>query len=246
MRVALIPLRTLPGDPWANRREVEARLSHIAPRQPDLVCLPESALTGYLYRQQDLERFAEPVPGDSAAWFSQLAKAFSLYLCTGLLERTPLGYYSSALLFDRQGRLLLHYRKMEEKPPFLRGDAFLSADTPFGRFGVLLCGDVFSEQVRQKARGSADWLLVPMARSFDNRSPDAERWEREERQAYLDAVRETGITAFLVNALEVREHEPAFGGALIVNANGYLLAESPHGTDDILFWDSDHATVSLL
>lgn len=246
MRVALIPLRTFPANPAANRREVAARLTQIASRRPDLVCLPECTLTGYLYRQKDLERFAEPVPGVSTAWFGELAKEFSLYLCAGLLERTPLGYYSSALLFDPQGRILVQYRKIEEKPPFLRGDAFSSASTPYGRLGILLCGDLFQAQVRQMARGAADYLLVPLARSFDGRSPDAARWEREERQTYLDAVREVGIATFLVNALEVKGREPAFGGALIVNANGYLLAESPHGTDYILFWDSDHATVSLL
>jgi len=31
----------------------------------------------------------------------------------------------------------------------------------------------------------------------------------------------------------------SFGGTMIVNANGQLLAESPHGTDDVLMWEFD-------
>ncbi len=246
MRVALIPLRTLPRNPDANRREVEARLARIASWRPEVVCLPECTLTGYLYRSKDLMRFAEPVPGASSKWFSELAREYSLYLCASLLERTDVGYYSSALLFDRQGQCMLHYRKVDEKPPFLSGDSLTGVETPWGRLGVILCGDLFHDQVRQWARNSVDWLLVPMARSFENRSPDMARWEGEERQAYLQAVREIGVTAFLVNALEIGEQEAAFGGAMVISAEGRLLAESPHGTSHILIWDTDHESVSLL
>jgi hypothetical protein len=41
-----------------------------------------------------------------------------------------------------------------------------------------------------------------MARSFDGKSPDLERWLREERQAYVDEVRKVGITTLIVNSLE--------------------------------------------
>lgn len=70
-----------------------------------------------------------------------------------------------------------------------------------------------------------------MSRSFDGRSPDPDRRWREERQAYLDAVRRAGWPAAVVNALEGLPSEGAFGGALVVGADGTLLAESLHGTD---------------
>lgn len=246
MRVALVPLRTLPRRPDANRREVERQLARIASWKPDLVCLPECTLTGYLYRSEDLKRFSEPVPGDSTNWFGALAGKYALYLCAGLLERSSAGFFSSALLFDREGRIVLHHRKVEEKPPFLPGDSFVSADTPLGRLGILLCGDLFNERIRHMARASVDWLLVPLARSFDGRSPDAARWEREERRVYLEAIQAMSVTTFLVNALEVGEQEAAFGGAMVVGADGRLLAEAPHGTSQILLWDADHENLSLL
>ncbi|MFQ3683479.1 hypothetical protein [Roseiflexus sp.] len=48
------------------------------------------------------------------------------------------------------------------------------------------------------------------------------------------------MTALMVNALEIHTDDPSFGGAMIVNASGELLAESLHGTDDVLMWEFDN------
>lgn len=76
-----------------------------------------------------------------------------------------------------------------------------------------------------------------MARGFDKRSPDTERWLREKRQVYLDGVKAVGMTTAIVNALEVAEENASFGGALIVDKDGRVLAESPHGTDEALMYE---------
>jgi len=48
-----------------------------------------------------------------------------------------------------------------------------------------------------------------------------------------------GVTTLIVNALEINTDDPSFGGAMIVSADGELLAESPHGTDTVLMWEFD-------
>jgi predicted amidohydrolase len=58
-----------------------------------------------------------------------------------------------------------------------------------------------------------------------------------ERQVYLEAVKKAGRPAVIVNALEDAPSEPAFGNAMVVSANGELLADSPHGTDEMLLYD---------
>jgi hypothetical protein len=78
--------------------------------------------------------------------------------------------------------------------------------------------------------------LSELARS--KRSPDPERWEREERKVYLDGVRAVGATTAIVNSLEIDSDELAdFGGALLVDGAGRMLAESPHGTDEALVYE---------
>ncbi len=234
IRLALIPLRTRPRAPQVNRQEVARRLAQVAAARPHLVCLPECTLTGYLYTETDLARFAEPIPGPTTQAMAALARQHGVFLCFGLLERAPEGVYNTALLLDDRGEIRLKHRKIHEQPPFCTGDAVRVADTPLGRLGILICGDLFAPQAIRYLDSDLDLLLVPMARAFDRRSPDAARWEREERAAYLDAVRAAGVPAAIVNALEVLETEPSFGGALLVGPQGDLLAEAPHGTDQAL------------
>lgn len=235
MRLALIPLRTWPHHVERNLAELERRLEEAARFSPDLICLPECTLTGYLSDEADLERFAEALSGAAATYFSGLARRFGVHLCAGLLERTPKGVYDTALLFNGEGRLLGYHRKIEEQPPFLRGQTFRPIESDLGRLGILICGDLFNEDAVRQARSAVDLLLVPMSRSFDGHSPDPDRWEAEERSAYLDAARGLKTIVAMVNALEMETPAPAFGGALVVNAEGLLIGESPHGSDEILF-----------
>ncbi len=108
-----------------------------------------------------------------------------------------------------------------------------------GRLGLLICGDLFNKEVAQELDPSLNLLIVPMARGFDARSPDIGRWISEERQVYLEAVRAVSVTTLIVNSLEIDTATPSFGGAMIVNSNGELLADSPHGTDNVLLWEFD-------
>lgn len=237
MRVCLIPLKIEPRNPTANYERLASRLDQVAAHRPDLICLPECSLTGYLYSEDDFARFAESIPGPTTERIGRLARKHQAHLCFGLLEHTESGVYNSALLVDKTGRIILRHRKIKEKPPFVIGDAPDSADTELGRLGILICGDLFDGETVQKLDASLNWLIVPMARSFDGRSPDIDRWITEERQAYLDAVRAVAVPTLIVNALEKNVDAPSFGGALVVSGDGVLLAESTHGTDDALVWD---------
>lgn len=236
-RVCLIPLKTRNRSPSANLTRVAHRLEEAMRHRPDLICLPECTFTGYLYEEEDLMRFGEPVPGPTTQRMAEMARDHRVHLCFGLLEKTSRGVYNTAVLLGRQGDLLHRHRKVNEKPPFLNGDDVAAVDTEFGRISILLCGDLFSEEAIMRLDRSLDLLIVPMSRSFGQRSPDAERWLKEERQAYLDAVQTAGRTTLLVNALDDVPADGAFGGAIAVSGQGDLLAESPHGSDQALIVD---------
>jgi predicted amidohydrolase len=238
MRLCLLPLRVRYRDPQRNFRHLEERLSELARSKLDLVCLPECALTGYLYDESDLKKFAEPIPGPTTERMGELARNYKIFLCFGLLEAESDNFFNSAVLLDRRGRILLHHRKICEHPPFTNGTTVQTVETELGRLAVLICGDLFDEEATSQLDHSVDLLLVPMARGFDGRSPDPERWEREERKVYLDGVRAVGVTTAIVNSLEIDADElPDFGGALLVDGAGRMLAESPHGTDKALVYE---------
>jgi predicted amidohydrolase len=239
MRVCLIPLKTAPRNPSANFNQLAQRLAEIAHYQPDLVCLPECTLTGYLYDKDDFRQLAESIPGPTTEQIGQLARTYATHFCFGLLERVKADVYNSAVLLDRAGKIILRHRKIEEKPPFANGATVNSVDTELGRLGILICGDLFNNEVVWRLDPSLKLLIVPMARSFDKCSPNIDRWISEERQVYLEAVKAVSVTTLITNTLEVDTDFPSFGGAIVVKADGELLAESPHGTDNVLMWDFD-------
>jgi len=237
MRICLIPLKTEARKPDINFERLTKRLEKAMKHGPDLVCFPECTLTGYLSDASDLERFAEKVPGPAMEKFGRLARENSIYICFGLLESTADGVCDTAVLLDRAGNIILKHHKINEKPPFSNGSKIDFADITLRRIGILICADLFDKRVIEKLDPSIDIILVPMFRSFDRRSPDEVRWSGQERVAYTDAAKATGRTVLLVNALECGEDEPSFGGAMVVNSQGCILAETRHGTDTELFWD---------
>ena len=126
MRICLIPLKVETKNPGANMRHLVQRLDEASPFKPDLICLPECTLTGYLYEKEDLSRFAEPIPGKTFEQMAALADRFGTSVCFGMLESTSAGVYNSAVLLDRAGQLIHKQRKMSEQAPFLNGDIFSS------------------------------------------------------------------------------------------------------------------------
>jgi predicted amidohydrolase len=237
-RVSLIPLKIRPKDRAANLRHFEQEMARLTAYRPDLVCLPECAFTGYLCEPAELAELAEPIPGPTTQHVARLARQHNCYLCFGMLEKASLGFYSSAVLLDRFGTIKLVHRKIVEQPPFATGKEVRVVDTEFGRWSVLLCGDLFDDGVKARLRRRADLLLLPLARCFAERSPNLQRWLGEERAAYTREVAKLGLLTLMVNLLDDAPGPQAyFGGAMIVGPDGAILAEAPHGTDNVLVYD---------
>ncbi len=237
MLIALVPLKTKPKSPIENLRHLETVLATIADSRPDLIVLPECTLTGYVYEEDDLSQFAEPIPGQTVSAFAKLARQYQVSICFGMVERDGTQVYDSGVLLDREGQIVLAQRKLSEKPPFQNGERVNVAMTELGKVAMLICGDLFHAEAVAQLPSDLDWVLVPMARAFAGQSPDQHRWESKERAEYLKAVKAIGHTTFLVNALDEGIEEPSFGGALIVNGDGEILAESPHGSDEVLLYE---------
>ena len=99
----------------------------------------------------DLFELAEPIPGPSTGFYSELAAANRIVLVTSLFEkRAPGLYHNTAVVFDRDGSIAGKYRKMHipddpayyEKFYFTPGDiGFEPIQTSLGKLGVLVCWD---------------------------------------------------------------------------------------------------------
>ena len=130
-------------------KSIEACAAHGA----QLIVLQELHNSLYFCQTENTNLFdlAEPIPGPSTGFYSELAAANRVVLVTSLFEkRAPGLYHNTAVVFDRDGSIAGKYRKMHipddpayyEKFYFTPGDiGFEPIQTSLGKLGVLVCWD---------------------------------------------------------------------------------------------------------
>lgn len=187
-RVAAVQCPSVFGEPEKNREALGRCVAEAAGRGADVVVLPEAAVTGYM--SPDLRRTwqtggrpttagltgvdpkdaAETVPGPSTRFFAALARKHGIHLTVPLLEadRRTGRYFNTVVLLGPDGALLTHYRKIDPWPWAERSWATSGdlgrpvADTPFGRFGTLICFDIH-RQAAEMSKLKIDTLLYSIA-----------------------------------------------------------------------------------
>lgn len=220
--VALVSMPVRVGDVWGNWLRLRRYARLAASRGAEVVVFPEYCLTG----------FRSWWFGDAALYWEllgmvgRLARFLGVYIVLGLLEPPEVSTapfcpaYNSAVLVSPEGDIILKHRKWEEPILFCRGSDVGAADTPFGRVALIVCGDLFNEDTRERVRElSVDYLIVPMDRSG---VPGIDYDFREEVEAIGEAVREcrVGRGALIVNT---HDHDGSHGFALVFDPLGRPL-----------------------
>jgi N-carbamoylputrescine amidase len=232
----------------ANLALMERMVGEAGAARADLVLFGEAAPTGLINNDDPTHDLplGDPIPGPVTKRLARCARRCGLYLATGLLERKGRSLYDSAVLLDPDGTLLLKYRRIQPQwhgrtataAVYRQGVEVASARIAFGAVSVLLCGDLFDDEIVSRVRQTEpDYLLFPFARNFSDGSFDQERWDREEEAGYVERAAAVGCTTLMVNMLYDPEQleYPSFGGALAVSAAGDVLARWPLGKQGILY-----------
>jgi len=132
----------------------------------DIILLPEAITlvgTGLKY-----VNVAEAIPGPTTERLAKAARAKSSYLVAGLLERDGPAVYNTAVLLDREGKLVGKYRKVylpreEIEGGVTPGNEYPVFKTDFGTVGMMICWDAqYADPARALALGGAELLLVPI------------------------------------------------------------------------------------
>ncbi|MHB1566653.1 MAG: carbon-nitrogen hydrolase [Acidiferrobacter sp.] len=192
LRVALIQQATL-GTAETIARATEDALRTAAAGGAQLALLQELHSGPYFCQHEDPAIFAtaEPIPGPTTARLSAWAAALSMVIVGSLFERRAAGlYHNTAVVFERDGRLVGRYRKMHipddpgfyEKFYFTPGDSgFAPITTSVGRLGILVCWDQwYPEAARLLALAGAELLLYPTAIGWDPADSPAERARQQQ------------------------------------------------------------------
>jgi len=240
----------------------EAGIRQAAAQGAQLIVLQELHTSLYFCQHESTELFdlAETIPGPSTEWLGGLAAELGAVIVGSLFERRAPGlYHNTAVVLERDGRLVGTYRKMHipddpgyyEKFYFTPGDlGFEPIDTSAGRLGVLVCWDQwYPEAARLMAMAGAELLIYPTAIGWN--PDDTADEQARQRDAWITIQRSHAVANGLpVLACNRVGHEPDptgqlsgsqfWGSSFVAGPQGELLGQL--GDDpDVLCVDIDLA-----
>lgn len=229
-----------------NLQKLSENIAAVAAHGAELVVLQELHNSLYFCQTEDTRLFdlAEPIPGPSTGFYSELAAMHRVVLVTSLFEkRAPGLYHNTAVVFDKDGSMAGKYRKMHipddpayyEKFYFTPGDiGFEPIQTSIGKLGVQVCWDQwYPEGARLMALKGAEILIYPTAIGWE--SSDTEEEKARQLGAWVTVQRGHAVANGLpVVAVNRVGHEPDpsgqtngiqfWGNSFVAGPQGELLA----------------------
>ena len=217
-----------------NMQRLKKGIEQLAKQGAQLIVLQELHNSLYFCQIETVNNFdlAEPIPGPSTAFFSEIAASNNVVIVTSLFEKRSAGlYHNTSVVIEKDGSIAGKYRKMHipddpayyEKFYFTPGDlGFTPIQTSLGKLGILVCWDQwYPEAARLMALNGAELLIYPTAIGYE--SSDAEEEKQRQREAWTTVQRGHAVA----NGLPV----------IAVNRVGFEPDPSQQ-TQGITFWGS--------
>lgn len=224
----------------ADATHVFAQL--VAEGAPDLVVLPEAAMTGYFLEGAvyDLARSAQSFANDLARAWREAAGDREVDLCAGFYENDEGTYYNSSVYLHvgRDGHDIVHvHRKMflptygvfDEERFLSRGRRLQTFHTRFGQMAMLICEDVWHAIMPTIAAiKGARVLIVPSAAPGRGIEGEAEltsitRW----REILRATAAEHGVYVVYAGLTGFEGGKGMTGSSCVVDPRGEVVVQAP-------------------
>lgn len=260
IRVGIVQ-QSCTNDIKLNLEKLHRNIATVAQAGAELVVLQELHNTPYFCQTEDTAMFdlAEPIPGPSTGFYSELAAAYRVVLVTSLFERRAAGlYHNTAVVFDADGSIAGKYRKMHipddpayyEKFYFTPGDiGFNPIETSIGKLGVQVCWDQwYPEGARLMALKGAELLIYSTAIGWE--STDTQEEKMRQLGAWVTVQRghavANGLPVIAVNRVG---HEPDpsgqtngiqfWGNSFVAGPQGEIIAQASNLKEENLVVEID-------
>ncbi len=246
MKAALIS-NPVTDDFDENQRRILELAGEAADTGAGFILFPEAAATGLANTgdpEHDL-KIAEEIPGPRNSQWRKFAKERGIYFAAGLLEKDGGKIYDCGALFDPKGDLILHYRRNhpgwhgsgDNPDVYCEGTDIPVVETGFGRVAMLICGDLWDDDILTKLTAQKpDYLLYPMIRSLDKADDIKKAWAKE-LPGYCERWAKTGATVLAVNIYEGKTPDASIGGAWFVDSDAKVISSLPVLQEGILLVD---------
>ncbi len=228
MKLALIQMKVT-ADLAANLAHAEALAKSAA--EADVIMLPEMFCCPY--QNREFVKNAQREGGSITETLSKIARETGAYLIGGSMpERDGERLYNTCFCYDPEGNRIAKHRKVhlfdvdieggqkyQESRTFSPGEDMTFFDTPFGRFGVIICFDIrFPAFIRELP--GIDFLAVPAA---FNMTTGPLHWELLFRARAVD---EQIFTFGCAPARDDGARYVSYGNSIAVDPWGKVLARA--------------------
>jgi len=148
IKISLAQVNTRLGDISYNLEKHLEFIERAKSEQADIILFPELSLTGYSLKDAVYD-VALSADDDFLKPLFRASKSISI--CFGLVELTDTLEAKNSNFFLEDGQLRARHRKVylptygvfEEKRYFTSGNRFRAFDSRHGRFGILICEDMW-------------------------------------------------------------------------------------------------------
>jgi N-carbamoylputrescine amidase len=260
LRTAILQTKPAKGQYARNLRSTGEALAQLSSDPPDLIVLPEAALTGYFLEGAvyDLALPAERIASDLAELWRGACANRSVDIVAGFYENDAGTYYNSALYLHvtPDGERIVHlHRKMflptygvfDEERFLSRGRKLGVFETRFGRAALLVCEDACHAIVPTIAAiKGARVLVVPSASPGRGIENDGElgsiaQW----REMLRLTAMEHGVFVVYAGLTGFEGGKGMSGSSCVIDPRGAVLAEAPPFDACILRCDLDLREIDL-
>jgi len=246
VRIAMCQTLCLDGDREGNFARIEHALKRASELESQIACFPETCILGWVNpaAHQRAYPIPEGKPSHDVARLAALARRYRLMLSVGLAEKDGDKLYDSVVLIDRDGSLLLKHRKRNiltrlMTPAYTPGAGDIRVvPTRYGRIGLLICADTFTENHLQAMRQRhPNLVLVPYGWAAKN-----DQWPehgKELASTVAKAARTIGAPVVGVDLVGEITHGPwsgqTYGGQSVAcDASGKILATARDRDVDVV------------
>ncbi len=261
LRVAILQTKPAKGEYARNLGDARDAFAQLAGDPPDLIVLPEAALTGY-FLEGAVYDLALPAP----AFARDLAQAWRagserpVDIAAGFFENDGGTFYNSAIYVHVEpgGERVAHlHRKMflptygvfDEERFLSRGRRLSAFDTRFGRMALLVCEDACHAIVPTVAAiKGARILIVPSAspgrgveNEIEGELESVTRWREMLRAAAL----EHGVFVIYAGLAGFEGGKGMTGSSTVIDPRGHVLVQGSPTDACIVRADLDLREVEL-
>jgi N-carbamoylputrescine amidase len=251
---AILQTKPVKGQYRRNLKAAGEAFAQLAQDPPDLVVLPEAALTGYFLEGAvyDLALSAPQFARDLAETWREACAGRSVDLVSGFYEKDAGTYYNSAVYVhvepDHERIVHLHrkmflptYGVFDEERFLSRGRKLGVFETRFGRMAILICEDAcHSIMTTIAAIKGARVLIVPSAspgRGIEHQGElgTIAQW----RDTLSLAALEHGVYVIYAGLTGFEGGKGMTGSSCVIDPRGVVLVRAPATEESIVRADLD-------